>query len=337
MKHLEEMKHELMCCTGCGYCKQHCQTLDIGGTETDSGRGRVFLAYGLLTGEITEDQSVVEALQRCPLCGRCEQDCPSTIPISDIIQTARRDLTAVLPAHRKMADDILDKGNPFGEQPVPTARPGEGEIAFFAGCVSTYQTPELKEAALSVLEKLDLEPVMVDEICCGSPLENMGRDNGQPPLLAERLAEAGVQTVLTSCPSAVLTLRETPRFTVQHLTAFLAEQNLELVPLDGVLMYHDSSVLGRKLGIYDPPRQLLQQAGGFREFTENRKLALCCGGDLAFQAAFPDMAGEMARQVMDEAGEQDAVVVTADPHCYRHLKEYGEVLDIIQVVDRCLQ
>lgn len=337
MKHLEDMKHELMCCTGCGYCKQHCQTLDIGGTETDSGRGRVFLAYGLLTGEITEDRSVIEALQKCPLCGRCEQDCPSQIPISDIVQTARGHLTTVLPAHQKMMDSIQQNGNPFGEQPVHTARHGEGEVAFFAGCVSTYHTPELKEAALSVLAKLGLDPVMVNEVCCGHPLEYMGRENEQPSLLAERLAAADVQTLLTTCPSAVLTLQENQPCTVHHITSFLAMQDMTLQKMDAQLIYHDSSILGRKLGIYDPPRQLLQKVGDFKEFRENRNLALCCGGDLTFQAAFPDMAGEMARQVMDEAHEQDAVVVTADPHCYRHLKKHGDVLDIIQIVDSCLQ
>jgi Fe-S oxidoreductase len=338
MKRLTALQHELMCCTGCGYCRQSCPSLDIGGTEVDSGRGRVFLAYGLLTGEIDEDESVIAALQRCPLCGRCEQDCPSKIRIREIIQTARQDLTRLLPEQAVLAQRIRDYGNPFGEETTPTSQHGTGDIAYFAGCVSTYEAPELRDATLSVFDKLGIRAVTVPEICCGSPLERMGLEHQHLNTLAAKFSEAGVATIVTGCPSGLVTLAPlADRFNLYHLTEFLVNKDPALLTMERPLLYHDSSVMGRTLGIYEDPRRLLEKVGGFLEYGEHHELAGCCGGDLVFRAAFPDMATEMAQHLIAEATDRNAIIVTADPQCYRHLREYGEVLDIIQVVDRCLQ
>ncbi|MFO8133185.1 MAG: (Fe-S)-binding protein [Thermoplasmatota archaeon] len=335
MKHLEKMKHELMCCTGCGYCKQNCPTLDIGGTEADSGRGKVFLSYGLLTGDLQEEQSLVEALQRCPLCGRCEQDCPSKIPISDIVQTARRDLTTLLPAHQKMVADIREHGTVYGEeQRRDTAG---GTVGFFPGCVATHRAPELRGAALTIFSHLDIDATIL-EGCCGSPLDVIGTDNDRVPEVRKQVAEHDVDTLVVSCPSGLLALQPLAgEVELLHLSEFLLKQDVELQAYEGTLLYHDPSVLGRKLEIYDAPRELLSRAGGFMEFEQHRDLAGCCGGDLAFSAAFDDMADEMARGLLAEAAKNNATVVTASPQCYLQFERHGDVVSLEQVVAACLR
>lgn len=328
--HLEALKHDLMCCTGCGYCKQNCPTLDIGGTEADSGRGKVFLSYGLLTNEVEEEQSLVEALQRCPLCGRCEQDCPSQIPISDIVQTARRDLSTLLLAHQEMAEHIRERGNPYGEEQRPDTE--GGSIALFPGCVATHQAPELRQAALAIFDHLDIDATII-EGCCGSPLDVMGEDNDMLPELRERLASHGIDTLVVSCPSGLLALQPlADQVELLHLSEFLLDRDVELDEYEGTLLYHDPSVLGRKLEIYDAPRELLERAGGFMEFDEHHELAGCCGGDLPFSTAFKDMAGEMARRMLAEAADKNATIVTASPQCYLHLRGHGDVVDLVHVV-----
>lgn len=328
--HLEAMKHELMCCTGCGYCKQTCPTLDIGGTEADSGRGKVFLSYGLLTGELKEETSLVEALQQCPLCGRCEQDCPSRIPISDIVQTARRDLATLLPAHEDMVEDIREHGTMYGEEKSPDKE--GGSIAFFPGCVATYRVPELRQAALAIFDHLGIDATVI-EGCCGSPLDVVGEDNDQVDAMWQRLALHGIDTLVVSCPSGLLALQPlADQVELLHLSEFLLDRDVELDVYQGTLLYHDPSVLGRKLEIYEAPRQVLARAGGFEEFEEHHELAGCCGGDPAFSTAFPDMADEMARRLLAEAKEKQATVVTASPQCYLQLRRHGDVIDLAQVV-----
>jgi Fe-S oxidoreductase len=126
------------------------------------------------------------------------------------------------------------------------------------------------------------------------------------------------------------------KFEILHISQLLSGMDLTLKDADMKLIYHDSSVLGRKLGIYEAPRKLLEMAGGFIEFEQHEELAQCCGGDLAFSAAFPDMAGKMAERIVEEAREKNATIVTASPHCYHQLKKYGNVIDIVELLDRCL-
>ncbi len=328
--HLEALKHDLMCCTGCGYCKQNCPTLDIGGTEADSGRGKVFLSNGLLTGELEEDQSLVEALQRCPLCGRCEQDCPSKIPIRDIVQAARRDLTTLLPAHEEIVNHIREHGTVYGEEKRPDSH--GGTIGFFPGCVATYRAPELRSAALAIFDHLDID-VAVIEGCCGSPLDVIGVDNTRLEAIRERIEAHGIDTLVVSCPSGLLALQPlADEVELLHLSEFLLRQDVELDARGGAMLYHDPSVLGRKLEVYEAPRELLGRAGDLVEFEGHHELSGCCGGDLAFHAAFPEMADEMARRLLAAATDTQATVVTASPQCYLQLKRHGDVVGLAQVV-----
>ena len=343
MNHLKKIQHEIMCCTGCGYCKKACPTFDMGGTEADSGRGKIFLAYGLLSGEIEEDTSVIQTLQKCTLCGRCEQDCPSLVKISDIIHAARKDLHGVLPAHQKIIDSVAKYGNPFGMESESRkneqrgVEAGDAKIAYFAGCMENYKEKGLKRAALSIFEKLGVDVAVIDNECCGNPVEIIGRENKQLSKIEKKLDDMAIKKIIFSCPSCMQSfLPLNKKFEIMHISQFLAGMDLNLKDAGMKLIYHDSSVLGRKLGIYEEPRKLLEMAGGFIEFKQHEELAQCCGGDLAFSAAFPDMAEKMAERIVEEAREKNATIVTASPHCYHQLKKYGDVIDIVEVVDRFL-
>ncbi len=346
MKHLKQIQHELMCCTGCGYCKKSCPTFDILSTEADSGRGKVFISYGMLSGEIKEDSSVIEALQNCPLCGRCEKDCPSLVRISDIIHAARRDTDDILPAHQTILDNMTSHGNPFGVGKKKAyagggAAAGATEtvnVAYFSGCMENYLEHGLKKAVISIFGKIGMKVAVVDKECCGNPVDIIGRENHQMKKLGKELDDNGIKKIIFSCPSCMqsfLPFKE--KFKLVHISEFLEGMDLNMKNSGMKLIYHDSSVLGRKLGIYDAPRKLLEKAGGFVEFDENKELSQCCGSDIAFREAFSGTAGKMAERIAEEAKEKNTTIVTASPHCYHHLKKYGDVIDLVELVDRCLQ
>jgi len=80
-----------------------------------------------------------------------------------------------------------------------------------------------------------------------------------------------------------------PRFgaeyPVEHHTTYLADRLEQLKPLlskpiEAKVTYHDNCCIGRRAGIYDPPRQLLEAIPGIElvEMERNRDHALCCGG-----------------------------------------------------------
>jgi len=343
MKHLKQIQHEIMCCTGCGYCKKACPTFDILGTEADSGRGKIFLAYGLLSGEISEDTSVIETLQNCSLCERCEQDCPSLVRISDIIHAARKDLDGMLPAHQSIVDNITKYGNPFGMESEGNGleravEAGDAKIAYFSGCMENYLGQGLKRAALSIFKKIGVDVAVIDNECCGNPVEIIGRENEQVGKLEKKLEDMGIKKIIFSCPSCMQSFMPLKgKFEIMHISEFLAGMNLNMENPGMKFIYHDPSVLGRKLGVYEAPRKLLDMAGGFIEFEQHEELAQCCGSDLAFRTAFPETAEKMAERIAEEAKAKDATIVTASPHCYHHLKKYGDVMDIVEVVDRSMR
>lgn len=62
---------------------------------------------------------------------------------------------------------------------------------------------------------------------------------------------------------------------------YLQEGRLNVKPgsIPGKVTYHDPCNVGRKLGVYEPPRDLIRAvASEFVEMWPNRKYSICCGG-----------------------------------------------------------
>ena len=86
----QKRKIEIMSCTGCGFCKEGCPVFENTGIESSSGKGKILLAYGLLQGDIKENESINRAFYECSLCKKCETRCPSLIDIPLIISSMRK-------------------------------------------------------------------------------------------------------------------------------------------------------------------------------------------------------------------------------------------------------
>ncbi len=321
---LEKYHDEMLSCTGCAFCKKSYAAYAFPQKESDYPKGKIMLAYGLYTGELKENMELVKALQKCTLCKRCEKDCPSLIKITDIIKAARYDLTTLLPEHETLFENFRNSGNILGEKNFE--RDG-GRIAFFMGCIVNK---EMKDVIISLFDKLGVDVSIIGG-CCGNPLEKIGRKVETD--VGKKLREKGIEKVVLSCPNGILSLKE---FNPVHITQFILSLNPELKREESRYIYHDSSFLGRYLGIYDEPREIISRVGNLVEFNENREMARQCGGEIEFRKAFPAEAEEMAKYLIKEAEEKNATIVTASPHCYSHLKEYGEVKDIIHLLEESI-
>jgi coenzyme F420-reducing hydrogenase delta subunit/ferredoxin len=89
---LKKWKDEFHICIRCGYCYEHCPLFKLFGWETDTPRGKILLSYGLMTGEIKPSEYVAEKLFQCFYCKNCSDNCPSQVPVTDIITDARADI-----------------------------------------------------------------------------------------------------------------------------------------------------------------------------------------------------------------------------------------------------
>jgi Fe-S oxidoreductase len=331
----KKRKIEIMSCTGCGFCKEGCPVFEETGIESSSGKGKILLAYGLLQGDILENESINRALYECSLCKKCETRCPSLIDIPLIISSMRKQIKD-LPQHQQLIKNIQTFNNPFGETYVSSGLNKNSTLGYFPGCFLNVHEKNIKKATLSVLKKLGYVPHVVNTFCCNAPLERIGA-----PYKSPKREYGQIKTLLFSCPACLYMFKKnTPKnIHLSHITEFILQKKPRLTSWKKKVIYHDPCYLGRWLGIYDAPRHVLQNIPGLElvEFADTRESASCCGSEVEFRTAFPQLADKMGKQILKEAKEKNALVATASPHCSYHLKKLGgHPLDILEIVDKCL-
>ena len=357
---LEAVRNAVNICTMCGFCKSVCPSFKAIKWDSALSRGRIILTYGLLTGEIEADDSVMENLYTCTTCADCERRCTSKVKIVDIVELCRADLVKnghILPKHKAVCENILKYNNPFGEEKsvVETLgiEPKKAKVGYFAGCTATYRSKKTSAASLSILKKLGVDFTTVDEVCCGSVMQRIGWDEKDVVELMKKNVEAikslGVETLVLSCAGCYrMFKKEYPKFVdvpfrVLHMTEFLQEQEIDLKPLKGVATYHDPCHLGRHVGVYEAPRAIISKIPEleFKEMEFNRQFSHCCGGGGGVRSAFPEQSGDIARTRVDEASFADYLITTC-PFCVSNLelglgdKKDIKVVDLTELVDELL-
>jgi len=356
---IEEVRQALTMCTMCGFCKSVCPSFKAINWDTDLSRGRIVMTYGLATGQLQPDESVIKSMYTCTTCADCVRRCTSKVKIVDIIEMCRSDLVAsgyILPKHKAMCEGIMANNNPFCEKKsvVETLglKPHKAEVAYFAGCTATYRSTKTSAAVISILDKLKVDWTGVDEVCCGSVLGRVGwNEEDQVSLMktnVERIASLGVKTLVLSCAGCYRMFKiEYPKhvevpFEVLHITEFLARQNLKLTGLgDVTVTYHDPCHLGRHCGVYDAPREVIAKFPGvdFKEMQYSRNLSHCCGGGGGVRSAYPEISAKIADTRIEEASFAD-IIITTCPFCVANLKAQAKdgpkVVDLVELIEEHL-
>ena len=102
------------------------------------------------------------------------------------------------------------------------------------------------------------------------------------------------------------------------------------------IAYHDPCELGRGLGVYNEPRELLTFAGNLVETEFSRENSLCCGGSLGITNISQEQRNVIASITLEEIAANKAdVIATACPLCKKTFKSASEnirVLDISEIM-----
>jgi Fe-S oxidoreductase len=263
-------------------------------------------------------------------------------------------------------DNRLIWANNLPEQPPNLDRTKGAETVYFVGCVSSlypmsYAVPQ---SFVTILEKSgeDYTTMGPEEWCCGYPLLIGGQVKAAEALMrhnVEVVKALGAKRVVMTCPSCYHSWHHVyPEvvgelgFQVIHATELLAEMVKEnrLKMKQGrsmVVTYHDPCDLGRKSGIFDAPRTVLQAIPGveFVEMDSRRETALCCGGGGNLETFDADLGAEVAAKRITEAQAVNAqVIASACPQCERTMtkstranKVRIRVMDVAQLVERALE
>ncbi len=278
----------------------------------------------------------------------------------EVFEALRADLIEAefgLKSHAAMNKALTDLLNPYGKDnkekadwmskldfKIKDADSEPTEILYFVGCTAAL-TPQIQKVAIDtakILNKLGVDFAVFGskEICCGSVAMRTG-DRKAFNEVAEKNAELfkqkEIKTIITSCAGCYRTLKKDYRnkldgvevlHTIEFLDKYIDENNIELKRLDKNVTYHDPCHLGRHVGIYDSPRNLLKKISNLVEMRTHREGAMCCGAGGGLKKAFPDLALEIAKNRIKEAEETGVkTLVSTCPFCFRNLSDAIEAIN----------
>lgn len=89
---------DLDACVTCGLCLPVCPTFRLTGDEAASPRGRLAAIGAVGSGRVDLDERFAEVTGFCLQCRACETACPSMVPYGEILEGARAEVAAQLPA-----------------------------------------------------------------------------------------------------------------------------------------------------------------------------------------------------------------------------------------------
>ena len=270
----------------------------------------------------------------------------------DLALAMRQELAAghcMMPKNLEVARDaVLQEGNVFrfpnedramwaeflDDLPCDVTSKERAEVLYFVGCVSSFSpaVQEIPQAFLRVLLKAGVDVALLagKEWCCGFPLIVGGLATDAQGLIEHNVEEVrrlGAKTIVFNCPSCYYTWsRYYPLDDVRkvHSTQFIRDLvragRLTFEQSDVPVTYHDPCDLGRGMGEYDAPREVLRSFanGTYVELSASRERALCCGGGGDVEMWDPALVGQINGALTDSMEASGArLVVQACPQCKR--------------------
>jgi Fe-S oxidoreductase len=356
---------EMNKCYGCDLCDDACPV------RLFNGGDKLNIIYNSWN---NEDDGV--PLYSCLTCTACTNACPQLVNYDSYVDI-RRSLIVGGPqaeiAHTVLQAVLAAEAEEAADEDFVAVEdyPLTSNIGYYPGCVD-YLDQEMvfshvNEGEMNLGDATTSAFTLFDEMemdvsylgrdflkCCGHDQKWQGLDEVFEKLKAynqKKIEQSGIDTLVSSCAECFRTFArdyELEGVKVMHTTEFLIENGFDMnlkAEEETTVTYHDPCRLGRQMGIYEEPRELIAGVEGVEivEMEHHGEDAMCCG--VSSMMSCNENARSLRVTRMEEIRATGAdTMLTSCPKCVSHfecLKFEGderyediEILDVVSFLAR---
>jgi Fe-S oxidoreductase len=356
---LEPRKSTLERCVFCPkLCRSSCPVSNAEPRETVTPWGKMSMAYFVANESVALTPSFATPAWACTGCFGCREHCDHKNDVTGTLFDARSALVAggAAPEGAKRVLARFEERAAVLESTAADARLSafvdpRSPVSVLVGCEHARHGTTAGLDAVRATSRLLGTKVSIVSVCCGAPLLYAGdrvRFRAQGERLARALESSDELVVADAGCAAAIRIHHasdglTMRPPVLHFSELAAREASKLARVDlgpGPIRWHDPCQLGRGLGVYDAPREVLARVLGRPpdEFERQRQDARCSGAGGLLPVTMPDVARTIAEQrLADHERSGGGTVVTACASSARAFEKLGHTtLDLASVVLRAL-
>ncbi len=330
---------EIYSCPSCGLCIDVCPMSEVKDNYKNTA---VYFIRNIRKGKRRRD--VKNMTEKCLMCGKCIEVCPLGIESLNI-KIAQRKKT-----YYKIKSDFsyLERLQDYKiTRPQDDLSAHSQKTLYFAGCMS-HLTPKITRSMTKIFKLANENFEFLDadgSICCGRPMMLTGKINEAQALIAkntELIKKSGAKKLVLSCPICYKVFKEEYQLDgieilhhTQYINELIENDKLNIDRSDKRYAYHDPCELGRAFGIYDEPRNIIDNIGLLTQGKSDRDMSACCGGSIGSLTMSMEERDEITKNtIKDLTLNQPDEIVTACPLCLKTFARLSpiEVKDIAEIV-----
>lgn len=337
---------EIYSCPSCGLCIDVCPMSSTGDNYKKTA------VYFMRNVRKKKRREVKKMTEICLMCGKCVEVCPLGIESLNIKMAQRNKIYYKLKSdfsyldNQQTSSELSDskKSNLSDSQVL---RFSDSKIVYFAGCMS-HLTPKITRSMVKIFEKANENYEFLDmngSICCGRPMMLTGKINEANALIeknTELIKNSGAKRLVLSCPICYKVFKEEYKLDgieilhhTQYINELIENDRISLDRSDKHYVYHDPCELGRAFGVYDEPRNIIDNIGLLTPGKSDRDMSVCCGGSIGSLTMSMEERDEITlSSIKDLMHNNPEEIVTACPLCQKTFarKSPVEVKDIAEIV-----
>ncbi len=344
---------EIYSCPSCGLCIDVCPMSDS--KNNNYKKTAVYFMRNVRRKNKREARKMAEI---CLMCGKCVEVCPLEIKSLDIKIAQRANISYRMKSdfsylesqqvgtHRMRPVLQKDTFN-VSVQTQETNKFSDSKTVYFAGCMS-HLTPRITRSMTKIFDEAKENYEFLDKdgsICCGRPMMLTGKINEAKALIEknkELIKNSGAKRLILSCPICYKVFKEEYKLEgievlhhTQYINELIENDKIRLDRSDKRYVYHDPCELGRAFGVYQEPRNIIDNIGLLTPAKVEKDLSVCCGGSVGSLTMTLEERDEITRnsiKILSVNNPEE--IVTACPLCQKTFARLSpiKVKDIAEIV-----